>query len=164
MSNVELTSTAVVRALRTRESSLWPAKWCAIHVKEGVFLLKTKPGPSLLGLLHDLVRVVAEVGLVGSAIIVVALRKDEDVVAATERVFEDGSGTEVDVGVSSGSLVSRRTIEIPDPELVDALNLLRHGLIGDVVNIPLEHRFNMRSGGEHTGIKRCPRPHTHRGL
>ena len=46
------------------------------------------------------------VSLVGCAVIVVSLGEDENVVATTEGVLEDGSWSEVDVGVMTGSLVS----------------------------------------------------------
>ena len=84
----------------------------------------------VLRLVHDLLRVVAEVGLVGSAVVVVALREDEDVVTTTEGVLENGRGTKVDIGVRSGRLVGRGTVKVPDPELVDARNLLGYGLKG----------------------------------
>lgn len=45
------------------------------------------------------------VSLVRGTVIVVALGKDENVVAASEWVLEDGSGTQVDVGVITRGLV-----------------------------------------------------------
>ena len=71
---------------------------------------------------------VAVVGPVRGAVVVVALREDEDVVTATERVLEDGSGTEVDIGVASGSLVGRGTVEVPDAKGTEVGDLLGHGL------------------------------------
>ena len=100
----------------------------AIHVEEGVLLLNTEPGDLLLGLLHDFGGVVTVVGPVGGAVVVIALGEDEDVVTAAEGVLEDGSGTEVDVGIASGSLVGRRAVEIPDTERADVLNLLEDSL------------------------------------
>jgi hypothetical protein len=46
-----------------------------------------------------------EVGLVRSTVVVVSFCEDKDVVAATERVFENSSGTEIDIRIVSGSLV-----------------------------------------------------------
>ena len=89
------TSTAVVWALRSGETAFWPAEWSAIHVEQSVLLLQTEPRDVVLGQIHDLLRVVAVVGPVRGAVIVVALREDEDVVTATEGVLEDGSSTEV---------------------------------------------------------------------
>ena len=67
---------------------------------------------------------VTEVGAVGSTVAVVALGKDEDVVAAPEGVLEDGSRAEVDVGVVTGRLVRGGTIEVPDPQGADVGHLL----------------------------------------
>ena len=72
----------------------------------------------------------AEVCLVRGAVIVVGLSQDEDVVAPTEGVFEDGGRAKVDIGVVTRSLVSRGAVEIPDTELLDARNLLCDGLLG----------------------------------
>ena len=99
------TSTAVVGALGTRETALGPTVGGAVHVEEGVLLLETEPGSLVLGELHDLRGMVTVVGPVGRAIVVVALGEDEDVVAATEGVLEDGSRTKVDIGVTTGGLV-----------------------------------------------------------
>lgn len=59
------------------------------------------------------------VGLVRGTVVVVALCKDENVVAASEGVFEDGSGTQIDIGVVTGGLIGGGTIEVPDTELAD---------------------------------------------
>lgn len=65
---------------------------------------------------------VTVVGLVGGTIVVVALSKDKDVLSATEGILEDGSGTEVDIRVVTGSLVGGRTIKVPDTEVTDVLD------------------------------------------
>lgn len=101
-----LTNTAIVRALRTREATLRPTIRRAISIKECVLLFKTEPCNLIFGLLHDLCCVMTVVSLVGCAVIVVSLGEDENVVATTEGVLEDGSWSEVDVGVMTGSLVS----------------------------------------------------------
>ena len=112
------------------ETTLRPAERSTVHIEQGVFLLDTEPRLEVLSLLHDLLRVVTIVRPVRGAIVVVALREDEDVVTATERVFEDGSGTEIDVRIVTRSLVGGRTIEIPYPKLLNACNLLGYSLIG----------------------------------
>jgi hypothetical protein len=80
-----------------------------------------------LGKVHDLGSVVTVVGLVGSAIVVVTLSEDEDVVTATEGVLENGSGPQVDIGVATRSLVGGRTVEIPDTELTNVGDFLVDG-------------------------------------
>ena len=69
-----------------------------------------------------------EVGLVRSAIVVVALRENQDVVTTTEGVFEDGGGAEVDIRIVSGSLIGGGTIEIPDTKRANVINLLGDSL------------------------------------
>jgi hypothetical protein len=90
--NFARTSTAVVRALGTRETALWPTEWGTVDVEQAVLLLKTEPGFLFLGEFHNLCGMVTMVGLVGSAIVVVTLGEDEDIITTTEGVLEDGSG------------------------------------------------------------------------
>ena len=59
------------------------------------------------------------IGPIRGAIIVVGFAENEDVVAATEWVFEDRHRAEVDVRVVTGRLVGRGAIEVPDSELTD---------------------------------------------
>ena len=122
------TSTAVVGALGTRETALGPTEWGTIDVEQCVLLLETEPGLMFLSEVHDLGGMVAVVGLVGSAVVVVTLGEDEDVVTTTEGVLEDGSGPQVDVGVAAGSLIGGRTIEIPNTQLADVGDFLVNGL------------------------------------
>ena len=122
------TDTTVVRALGAGETALGPTVGGAVHVEEGVLLLDTEPGNDVLGKLHDLSGMVAEVGPVGSAIVVVALCEDEDVVAAAEGVLEDSSRAEVDVGVVAGRLVGGGAIEVPDAQGADVGHLLGDSL------------------------------------
>ena len=63
----ERTNTAVVRSLRAGETACGPCKWAVIETEEGVFLLETEPRVLLLGLVHDLLRMVTEVGPVRGA-------------------------------------------------------------------------------------------------
>ena len=123
-----LTNTTVVRSLRSGEAAFGPSVRRAIGVEEGVLLLQTEPWNVLLGLLHDLGSVVAVVGPVGGAIVVVRLGKNEDVGTATEGVLEDGSRSEVNVGIVTRSLVGGRAIKVPDAEISDVFDLLRDGL------------------------------------
>lgn len=131
LSRAELrTDTAIVWALRTRETALWPLVWFVIGIEESVLLLKTEPWLDLKNLVHDLLGVVAVVGLVGGSVVVVGLGKDEDVVATTERILEDGGGAKVDVRVAAGCLVCRGAVEIPNTEITNVLDGLRDGLWG----------------------------------
>ena len=122
------TGTAVVRALGTGESTFRPTEWGTVDVEQGVLLFKTEPGFMVLGEVHNLGGMVAVVGLVGSAIVVVTLGEDEDVVTATEGVLEDGRGPQVDIGVATRGLVGGGTIEIPDTQLADIGNFLINSL------------------------------------
>ena len=101
------TNTAVVWSLRTRETPLWPAERSAVDIEECVLLLKTEPRFVILGLIHDLLGMMAIVGAVGSAIVVVGLSEDNDIVSTTEWVFENGSWSEVDVRIVARGLVGR---------------------------------------------------------
>jgi hypothetical protein len=92
-------------------------------------LLETKPWLGFLGFVEDLLGMVAVVGPVRGAVVVVGLGENEDVVTTTERIFEDGGGTEVDIGIMTGGLIGGRTIKVPDAELADVCNLLADGLI-----------------------------------
>ena len=123
------TSAAVVGALGTRETALGPTVGGAVHIEEGVLLLDTEPGLDVLCLVHDLLGMVAVVGAVRGAVVVVALGENEDVLTAAERVLEDGGGAEVDVRVAAGGLVGRGAVKVPDTEVVDAGDLLGHGLL-----------------------------------
>ena len=87
------TDTTVVRALRSGESHLGPSEDLAIGVEERVLLLETEPRLVLLGGVHNLLGVRSVVRLVDSAVVVVALAKDEDVVTTTEGVLEHGDGS-----------------------------------------------------------------------
>ena len=125
------TSTAIVGALGTRETTLGPTVRSTVDVEQGVLLLKTEPGFLILGELHDLGGVVTVVGLVGSAVVVVALGKDEDVFATTERILEDGGGPQVNVGVATRSLAGGRAVKVPNTQLTDIGDFLVNGLYAD---------------------------------
>lgn len=76
----------------------------------------------------------AVVELVGAAIGVPGLAEDEDVVTLAEGVGEDSARAEVDIGVVTGGLAGRGTVEVPLGELVNALDGLGEGLRGELVD------------------------------
>lgn len=119
--------TAVVGALGTRETALWPSEWSVIGVEESVLLLETEPRDLVLCLLHDLCGMVTVVGPVGGTVVVVALCEDENVVTTTEGILEDGGGTKVDVRIVTWGLVGRRTVKVPNAEVSNILDVFRHG-------------------------------------
>lgn len=122
------TSTAVIGALRSRETAFRPTVRLAINVKEGILLFKTEPREGVLGLVHNFLRVVTEISAVGGAIVVVGLCKNENVVTTAERILEDGSGAEIDVRVISRSLIGGRAIKVPNAKGADVSDLFAHGL------------------------------------
>jgi len=116
------TDTTVVWTLRSWETALWPAVWCAVVVEKGVFLFNAEPWLFALDLLHELVAVVSVVGLVGGSIRVEGLAQNENVVSKTERIPEDGSRAKEDVRVVASSLVGRGTVKVPFRQVVNALD------------------------------------------
>jgi hypothetical protein len=79
-------------------------------------LFETEPGDVLFGEIHGFLGGMTIICAVWGAIIVIAFGQNEYVVSATERVFEDGDGSEVDIGVMAWRLVGRRSIEVPNAE------------------------------------------------
>ena len=120
--------TAVVRTLRTGETTLGPAVWPSVGAKEGVFLLKTEPEVLAGVCLHQLSSLVAVVELVGGAIGVPGLTEDKDVVSLAEGVREDSNGADIDIGVVAGGLAGGGTVEVPLGELVDGGDSLGESL------------------------------------
>lgn len=100
-------NTAVVRALRSRETTSGPAVRALVVAKQGVLLLETEPRLPLGVEVHDLLAFMSEVELVGRTIGIPALREDKDVGRAAERVREDRDGSQVNIGVVAGSLAGR---------------------------------------------------------
>lgn len=152
------TSTTVVWTLGTRETTLRPSVRSIVHVKEGVLLLDTEPSDLILGEFHHLRGVVTVVCPVGSAIVVVALGKDEDVVSATEGVLEDGSWPKVDIGVATRSLIGGRTVKVPDAKGAD----VRH-LLGDSLEKVSVHRETGVTERVETGAAKIYRPSSWNG-
>ena len=152
ITSVDLSSadTAVVRALGTGETTLGPAVRLVVHVKERVLLLDTEP--RLLGgsLGHDLLGSVPVVALVGGAVVVVALGKNNDVVAKTEGVRVEGSRAEVNVRVVAGSLVcGDRCCELTWRE---AELILQQELTGGgAIEVPLLELVNRLDGAIDSG-------------
>lgn len=128
------TDTAVVGTLDTGVTTTGPAVGPAIGAEQSVLLLQTEP-ELLLGVgLHQAGSLVAVVELVGAAIGIPGLAEDEDVVTLAEGVGEDRAGTEVDIGVVTGGLTGRGTVEVPLGELINALDGLGEGLQGGLVD------------------------------
>ena len=59
---------------------------------------------------HSFVTIVE---LVGGSIGIPGLAHDQDIVAAAERIGEEGAGPNIDVGIVARSLASRRAIKVP---------------------------------------------------
>lgn len=122
------TNTAVVRTLGARETTLGPAVGGAELVEKGVLLLKTEPRLMVLVGLHELVALMAVVELVRGSVTVPALVQDKDVVATAERIGKDSDRAEVDIGVATGGLTGRGTVEVPLGEIVGGLGDLGQSL------------------------------------
>ena len=122
------TGTTVVRTLRAGETPLGPTVRGVVRVEKSVLLFETKPRNVFFSEFHGLLSMVAEVGPVGRAVAVVGRGEDEDVVSAAEGIFEDGGGPKVDVGIVARRLVRRRAVEVPDAQVTQVFDLLRHGL------------------------------------
>ena len=78
----------------------------------------------LLGKVHGLFGKMPEVGAVRSAIVVVGLSKDENVLAAPERILEDGGRSKVYIRVMTGCLIGGRPVKIPDAKLGNVFDRL----------------------------------------
>jgi len=76
LDNLASADTAVVRALRSRETVLGPAVGTVVHIEKGVLLLETEPRLVRGMSFHKLGALVAVVVLVGGAIVVPALGKN----------------------------------------------------------------------------------------
>ena len=130
-------NTAIVRSLGSWEAVLWPAIWITSLAQHGVFLLKAKPELVFRVLLHQDGGVVAEIVRVWLAIGHPRLGHDEDVVAQAEGVGIHGNGTEIDIGIVSGSLLGRGTVKVPFWEVIERLRLLVQGLIHAIEQLAL---------------------------
>jgi hypothetical protein len=124
------TDTAVVRALRTWETTNGPSVWLVKHVEESVLLLKTEPWLVCGVSLHQLGALVAVVVLVWGSIGIPALGDNQDVGSTTEWIGEDGNRAEVDIGVVAWGLASGRTVKVPLWEIFD-LELARGWDLGE---------------------------------
>merc|ERR1712165_512098 len=122
------TDGAVVRALGSRETVLGPAEGVTVLVEKGVFLLNSEPGVVALGLLHHLGALLPLVGLSLLLVVLVGLAHHHDVLATPEGVRVEFDWVEVGIGVGSFSLVTRRSIVVPDWEVSDRVGVLLQGL------------------------------------
>jgi len=118
---------AVVRTLRGGEPTLGPTVRLTIRVEQGVLLLETEPGLVLLGQVHVLLAQVPVVVGGGGTVGEVTSTEDQDVVSSTERIREDGTGPQKDVGIMTGSLLGGRSIEVPLLQLLDVRDLAGEG-------------------------------------
>jgi len=126
--DVSGTDSTIVWTLWAWETTLWPAIWPSIGVKESIFLLKTEPWNFLLVCLHYSIAFVAVVVLVWSPIWAPGLAHDEDVWKPANWVWEDGYWAEVDIRVVTWSLTSGGTVKVPFWEIFWAVWLLEDGL------------------------------------
>ena len=108
---------AVVGSLGSGEAALGPAEGVLVLVQDGVLLLDAEPRVLVLGLLHDLVALLALVGLGGRLVVLEGLAEDELVVAAAEGVGVHGDRREVRVRVLALGLARRGTVVVPDGKL-----------------------------------------------
>lgn len=104
--DVSGTDGAIVWTLWAWETTLWPAIWPSIGVKESVLLLKTEPWDVVLVGLHISVALVAVVVLVWGTVWIPGLAHDEDVWKLADWVWEDGYWAEVNIGVVAWGLAS----------------------------------------------------------
>jgi hypothetical protein len=124
------TNTTVVWTLRSRESANGPAIRPVVHVEQGIFLLKTKPWLLSLVGLHKLSTLMAVVELVWCPIGVPALADDQDIRGATEWIWEDSNGSEVDIRVVAWGLAGGAAVEVPLGEILN-LELAAFGNFGE---------------------------------
>ena len=89
--------TTVIGALRSWETSFWPAIRPIVEAKKSVLLLETEPWLVRSISVHQPLGFMAVVELVRGPVMIPALAEDENVVASTERIWVDGYWTEVDI-------------------------------------------------------------------
>ena len=99
-------NTTVIWSLRGRIASLRPAIWPPFRAVKCIFLLKAEPWLLVGMCIHLASAVVAVIEFVGCAVVIPAFTHDKDIVAATERVWKDRYGPEVDIGIVTGGLAA----------------------------------------------------------
>ncbi|KAJ8577026.1 hypothetical protein ON010_g2177 [Phytophthora cinnamomi] len=127
---------AVVRALRAGEAALGPAvRRHAVLLEQRVLLLDAEPRLLALGRLHHAGRVGARVVGDGRQVRLQAVAQHQDVLAAAERVLEDGHGTQQHLRVLAGRLARARAVEVPHRQVGQRLHGLgqRLGLAAQVL-------------------------------
>ena len=119
---------AVVRSLRSWETTLGPAIWPAVMAEKCVLLLETEPDVVLGVGLHQSSGFVAVVELVGGSIWIPGLAHDQDIVTQSDGIWVHGDRSDVDIGVVAWRLAGRGPVEVPFGKVVDATRLLLEGL------------------------------------
>mmetsp|Transcript_15425 Transcript_15425/g.46307 ORF Transcript_15425/g.46307 Transcript_15425/m.46307 type:complete len:503 (-) Transcript_15425:790-2298(-) len=161
----------IVRALRARVASHWPAeRRHLVKVEERVLLLEAKP---------RLVGAIAKGGGGGDARVGrkrlarrrVRVRQHQDVVAAAERVLEHGDRLDDHLRVLSGRLVGGGAVVVPAGQLIDGgLGRVDRAALGAHVTVRVdEHILGLDLAGhrqvhvpvEHGSIHGYPRNHLH---
>lgn len=129
------TDTTVVRTLGSGEPLLGPSVRVSIGIEQGVFLLETEPGFLVGDQVHGLLGEMTLVGGVRGTVVVVTFTQDQDVLAASEGILEDGGGSEEDVRVVAGGLGGGGTVKVPFLEVGNGLGLFveSHGLASHTV-------------------------------
>lgn len=133
--NLAGTDTTVVRSLGSGEPLLGPTVRVSIGVEQGVFLFETEPRFLVGNQVHRLLGEMTLVGGVRGTVVVVAFTQDQDVLATSEGVLEDGGRSKEDVGIVAGSLHGGGTVKVPFLEVGDRLGFLvqGHGLASHAV-------------------------------
>jgi hypothetical protein len=140
------TSCAIVGALGGGETSLGPPERGVVESEEGVLLLNSEPGLEVLGLLQDGVGGSTGVGRERSAIGLVCITYNKDVVSSAEGVLEDGACLDDHFGIVSWGLTSAGTIIVPLWQLLRSLrdSLQSPRLASQVLSRPSDpHIFNL---------------------
>lgn len=89
----------------------------SVEIEECVLLLNTEPGLLIDALVHHLQARLTLVCVARSAVKLVGIAHDQDVVAAAEGILVDGHRVQIGVRVGALSLVARAAIVIPDGQL-----------------------------------------------
>lgn len=143
--------------IRSRVTTGGPAERLVVVVEQSVLLLETEPGLVVGISLHHLVALMAEVELVGSAIGVPALSKNDDVGRATEGIRVDGTRTQVDVRVVAGSLLGRGAVEVPNGKIFRLVVLLGKSLQETItVSVSSLNFFNSNKSDQRNALRHAP--------
>lgn len=97
--NLAGSDTTIVWSLRSWETASWPAVRSTLLIHEGILLLDSEPSLVNGVLFRQLCSLMSVIELVRSAIVLPAFCHDDDVVAASERVFPELDWTEEHIRV-----------------------------------------------------------------